>query len=128
MNKPDTEEQIRREKKAIELFVNVFGGSFQKLDPSDVDFKIFDKNKKLIAYAEVKSRIRTIRDAYPLSIDLGKLSKLFYKRIPSVIIWSCDDGIIYARAEKITGQVMFNSGDMTVLYEKQKHMKYVRFT
>jgi len=49
----ETEEDLRREKKAIETFVKTFGGSYQKLDPFDIDYKIFDRDKKVIAYAEV---------------------------------------------------------------------------
>ena len=55
----ETETDLIREKKAIELFVSIFGGSYKKLDPQDIDFKVFDKDKNLIAYAEVKGRIRT---------------------------------------------------------------------
>ena len=39
----ETEEDLRREKKAIETFVNTFGGSYKKLDPQDIDYKIFNK-------------------------------------------------------------------------------------
>ena len=53
----ETEIDLIREKKAIELFVSIFGGSFKKLDPHDIDYKVFDKDKNLIAYAEVKGRI-----------------------------------------------------------------------
>lgn len=122
----ETEEDIRREKKAIETFVNVFGGGFQKLGPHDIDYKILDKDKKLIAYAEVKSVIRNIRNAYPLSMPIGKLSKLMDKRLNPVIIWCCDDGIIYANPTVLTGIVKWDS-ELMVYYDKQKPMKYVRF-
>ena len=72
----ETETDLIREKKAIELFVSIFGGSFKKLDPQDIDYKVFDKDKSLIAYAEVKGRIRTMRAAYPLPISAKKLVKL----------------------------------------------------
>lgn len=133
----ETEEDLRREKKAIETFVNVFGGSYQKLDKFDIDYKVFDKDKKLIAYAEVKGRIRTVRDAYPLPLSAYKLVKLMEKRLNPVIIWSCDDGIIYAQADKLTGTVKwggrtpregsFSDAELMVYYDKQKAMKYVRF-
>ena len=77
----ETEEDLRRERKAIDTFVKTFGGSYQKLDPLDIDYKIFDKDKKLIAYAEVKGRVRPIRDAYPLPIAIRKLVKLADKRL-----------------------------------------------
>ena len=123
----DTPEDLRREKKAIELFVSMFNGSYQKLDPQDVDYKVFDKDNKLIAYAEVVSRVRTMSNAYPVPIPAKKLVKLFDKRIPPIIIWSCDDGIIYAKANELRGEVIFDS-ELIVYYKKGKEFKYVRFT
>lgn len=134
----ETDEDLRREKKAIELFVSLFGGSYQKLDPFDIDFKIFDKDKKLIAYAEVKGRIRTMRDAYPLPIAAKKLVKLIDKRLSPVLIWSCEDGIIYGKANKLYGEIKwggrpprkdsFADNELMVYYDKQKELKYIRFT
>lgn len=133
----ETEQDRVREIKAIETFVSVFNGSYQKLDPFDIDFKVFDKDKNLIAYAEVKGRIRPIRDAYPLPLSAEKLIKLLNKRITPVIIWSCEDGIIYAQADKLIGTIKwggrkpragsFNDSEMMVYYDKQKDFKYVRF-
>ncbi len=133
----ETEEDLRREKKAIETFVATFGGSYQKLDQYDIDYKIFDKDKKLIAYAEVKGRVRSIRDAYPLPVALRKLSKLADKRLNPLLIWSCDDGIIYAMANQLSGTVKYsgrapregavNDAELMVYYDKQRAMKYVRF-
>jgi hypothetical protein len=134
----ETEQDLIREKKAIEIFVKTFGGSYQKLDPLDVDFKIFDKDKKLIAYAEVKGRIRAMINAYPLPISAKKIVKLIDKRIPSVIIWCCEDGIIYGKTHKLIGTIKwggraprdesFNDNEMMAYYDKQKSLKYVRFT
>lgn len=123
----DTPEELRREKKAIELFVSMFSGSYQKLDPHDVDYKIFDKDNKLIAYAEVVSRVRTMTNSYPLPVPAKKLVKLFDKRIAPVIIWSCDDGIIYAKANELRGEIISDS-ELIVYYKKSKEFKYVRFT
>ena len=123
----ESEEEIRREKKAIELFVSLFNGSFQKLDPNDIDYKIFDKDKKLIAYAEVRSRFKSIYDAYPLPISAKKMVKLMDKRLNPVVIWSCDDGIIYSKISHLTGTVQFESDDFVMYFDKQKSMKYVRF-
>jgi len=133
----ETEEDLEREKKAISLFVNTFGGSFKKLDRLDVDYKIFDKDGNLIAYAEVKGRIRVIRDAYPLPIAARKVLKLTDKRITGVIIWACDDGIIYGKTDKLVGQVRlggrkpregsYNDDELMVYYEKQDGVMYVRY-
>jgi hypothetical protein len=133
----ETEEDLRREKKAIETFVNTFGGSYKKLDPHDIDYKIFDKDKNLIAYAEVKGRIRTMRSAYPLPVAVRKITKLADKRLNPVLIWSCDDGIIYGKVNMLKGEIKwggrtprdnsFDDSELMVYYDKQKELKYVRF-
>jgi hypothetical protein len=124
----ESEEQLRREKKAIDTFVKTFGGSYQKLDPFDIDYKIFDKDKKVIAYAEVKGIVRTMTNAYPLPISASKLVKLIDKRLNPVLIWSCEDGIIYGRPDKLTGIIKQGDNDeIMVYYVKQKGLKYVRF-
>ena len=133
----ETETDLIREKKAIELFVSIFGGSFKKLDPQDIDYKVFDKEKNLIAYAEVKGRIRTMHNAYPLPLSARKLVKLIDKRITPVLIWACEDGIIYGKADKLQGEIKwggrpprdgaFSDNELMVYYDKQKELKYVRF-
>lgn len=133
----ETEEDLRREMRAMKMFVSIFGGSFKKLDPLDIDYKVFDSDGQLIAYAEVKGRIRTMHNAYPLPISAKKLVKLIDKRIQPVIIWACEDGIIYGRADKLVGQVRLsgrkpregaaNDIEMMVYYERQKDLKYVRY-
>ncbi len=133
----ETETDLLREKKAIELFVSIFGGSYKKLDPNDIDYKIFDKDKNLIAYAEVKGRIRTMKTSYPLPIAARKLVKLIDKRLTPVVIWACEDGIIYGKADKLIGEVKWggrpprngavNDSELMVYYDKQKELKYVRY-
>lgn len=134
----ETEQDIKREQKAIALFVSTFGGSFKKLDPLDIDYKVFDKDGNLIAYAEVKGRIKTMRDAYPLPVAARKVVKLVDKRLIPVMIWSCEDGIIYGKVNKLKGEIKWggrtpreNSYDdleLMVFYDKQKELKYIRFT
>jgi len=133
----ETEEDLKRERRAIEVFVNTFGGSFKKLDPMDVDYRIFDKDNNLIAYAEVKGRIRLMNNAYPLPVAARKLVKLVDKRITPVMIWACEDGIIYGKADKLIGTLKWggkkpregavNDLELMVYYDKQKEFKYVRF-
>lgn len=133
----ETEIDLLREKKAIELFVSIFGGSYKKLDPHDIDYKVFDKYKNLIAYAEVKGRIRNMKTAYPLPVAAKKLVKLIDKRLAPVLIWACDDGIIYGKANKLKGEIKwggrpprdgsFNDNELMVYYDKQKELKYVRY-
>lgn len=133
----EKEEDLRREKNAIEVFVNTFGGSYKKLDPHDIDYKVFDKKGELIAYAEVKGRIRTMNAAYPLPIALRKISKLSDKRLNPLVIWACEDGIIYGKVNKLKGEIKwggrtprdnsFNDSELMIYYDKQKELKYVRF-
>ena len=134
----ETEQDLIREKKAIETFVKTFGGSYQKLDPYDIDYKIFDENKNVIGYVEVKGRIRTMRDAYPLPISAHKVIKLIDKRLNPLIIWACEDGIIYGRPENLVGQVRqggrpprdgaVSDIELMFYYDRQKSLKYVRFS
>jgi hypothetical protein len=127
-----------KEKKAIEIFVGMFGFSYKKLDPNDIDYKIFDKDGNLVAYAEVIIRVRTIYNAYPLPIEAKKLVKLIDKRLTPVIIWACEDGIIYAKGNKLKGEIKFdnkseqdnsfNNSELMVYYEKEKELKYIRYS
>jgi hypothetical protein len=128
----ETETELAREKKAIELFVSIFEGSYKKLDPQDIDYKVFDKNNNLIAYAEVKGRIRPISSAYPLPVSARKLVKLIDKRLSPVLIWACEDGIIYGKATRLRGEIKWGGkppldDEMMVYYDKQKEFKYVRY-
>jgi hypothetical protein len=133
----EREEDLKRERRAIETFVSVFGGSFQKLDPFDIDFKVFDKEGKLIAYVEVKGRIKTLYDAYPLPLSVSKLHKLHSKRLNPTVIWACEDGIIYGRISKLEGDLKWggrapregaaNDEEPMAYFDKQKNLKYVRY-
>ena len=134
----ETDQDLKREQKAIDLFVSTFGGSFKKLDPFDVDYKVFDKDGNLIAYAEVKGRIRTMRDAYPLPVAARKIVKLVDKRLVPVMIWACEDGIIYGKVNKLKGEITwggrspregsYNDLELMVFYDKQKDLKYIRIS
>lgn len=133
----ETAEDRAREKKAIELFVGVFGGSYKKLDPHDIDFMVYDDSNIPIAYAEVKGVKRNMSTAYPLVISARKLTKLIDKRLNPVVIWACDDGIIYGRAQNIIGTVRFggrpnredavNDSELMIYFKKQPAFKYIKF-
>ena len=128
---------LEREKKAIQKFVSRFRGSYKKLDPNDIDFRVFDEKGKLIAYAEVKGRYRSIANAYPLPIAARKVVKLCDKRLNPVIIWACDDGIIYGKPTHIHGQVRWggrkpregavNDEELMLYYDKQEEFRYFRY-
>jgi hypothetical protein len=123
--------------KAITTFTKTFGGNYDKLGPQDIDYKIYDSNKVPIAYAEVVIRNRTIREAYPLYIQASRLVKLTDKRLNPVIIWACEDGIIYAKVKDIYGQIKWgglppqpesnNNNQLICYYDKQKQCKYIKY-
>tara|TARA_R100000781_G_C4081998_1_gene128029 strand:+ start:494 stop:904 length:411 start_codon:yes stop_codon:yes gene_type:complete len=133
----ETEEDLRRETKAISKFVNIFKGNFKKLGRFDIDYKIFNSENKLIAYAEVKGRKATIKEAFPLCVAARKLVKLADKRLNPTMIWACSDGIIYSTVEKISGEVRWggrtqrqgstNDLELMVYYENQKAFKYIKY-
>ena len=125
------EQELIKQKKAIEHFAKTFGVTYKKLD---VDYRVFDKDGQLIAYAEVIARIRTMRDAFPLPIPAKKLVKLIDKRLVPIVIWCCEDGIIYGKANNLEGVIKWGGSspldaqEMIVYYDKQKEFKYVRFS
>jgi len=133
----ESNQDLEREKKAIEKFVNRFNGSYKKLDPNDVDYRVFDEKGKLIAYAEVKGRYRTISNAYPLPVAARKVVKLCDKRLNPVMIWACDDGIIYGKPTHLEGVVKWggrkpregavNDTELMVYYDKQKEFRYIKY-
>lgn len=103
----ESEQDIHREQKAITKFTELFHGSFKKLDDNDIDFKIFDSEGNHIAYAEVKGRMKTIQDAFPLPVAARKLVKLADKRLNPVMIWACLDGIVYCKVKNIKGIIQW---------------------
>lgn len=129
---------LERETNAIQKFVSIFEGSYKKLGQFDIDFKVFDKEQTLIAYVEVKGRNKDMSNAYPLPISLEKVSKLIGKRLNPVVVWACNDGIIYGKVYELTGEVKWggrppregsvNDDELMIYYPKQKAFKYVKFT
>jgi len=128
---------LDREEKAIKLFVSLFSGFYTKLDQFDIDYKVFNSEKKLISFVEVKGRKRNILDAYPLPISIMKLIKLAEKKINPVLIWCCDDGIIYGKINKIEGFIKYggripragSAHDMELMayYDRQDELKEIKF-
>lgn len=133
----ESEGDISRERRAVEYFVKRFEGSYKKLGPNDIDYKIFDKDKNLIAYAEVKGRYRSITNCYPLPVACRKVVKLCDKRLNPVIIWACDDGIVYGKPYELNGSVKWggrkpregaaNDQELMIYYDKQKTLRYFRY-
>lgn len=133
----ETEKDRGRELKAITKFVERFNGSFKKLDPFDVDYRVYNDKGNLIAYVEVKDRLRDMADAYPLPISATKVTKLCAKRLNPVIIWACEDGIIYGKVNEIVAEARwggrkpmegsYSDEELMLYYPKQKTFKYAKY-
>ena len=133
----ESQDDLVREKKAIGTFVNMFSGSFKKLGPDDIDYRVYDKEGQLIAFAEVKGRIKDLKDAYPLPVAARKLVKLADKRLNPVMIWACNDGIIYGRIAQLSGAIKwggrkpragsYNDQELMVYFNEQPAFKQIRY-
>lgn len=133
----ETKEDLVRETRAIDKFVSIFNGSYEKLDQFDIDYKVYDIKKRLISYVEIKGRNKTIANAYPLPISVKKLIKLADKKINPVIIWSCEDGIIYGKLFQLEGYIKYggrtiregssNDIELMAYYKQQEQFKTILF-
>lgn len=99
----ETEQDLKREIKAVKLFCSKYDFIFIKQGKNDYDFKIYNDKNKFIFNLEIKGRLKNIKDAYPLPIAVRKLLKMSDTRQKNVILWACNDGIIYSRLEKLNG-------------------------
>jgi len=100
----ETNIDINREDKASDLFCKLYGYTKQKLDKNDIDFKIY-KDGKFICFLEVKGRIRNTDNAYPLPVSIRKILKMQDKKVNGVMLWACEDGIIFSRLDKLKGSI-----------------------
>ena len=133
----ESNSDLSREKRAIETFVRMFGGSYKKLDPNDVDYRVYDKDGKLISFVEVKGRLRPYEKAYPLPVAARKLVKLGDKRLNPVMIWACDDGIVYSRITSLLGTIRwggrkpragsYNDQELMAYFDKADNFKYIPY-
>jgi hypothetical protein len=135
----ENKSDLEREQKAIELFTSFYGLNYQKLEAYDIDF-IVSKELKNIAFVEVKGRKKTIKDSFPLPLSTFKINKLYEKKfmgkqLKRIMIWACDDGIIYADLSKLEGLIReggrpnrdgsYRDTEMMAYYQKQENMKYL---
>ena len=133
----ESNQDLSREKKAIDTFVKMFNGSYKKPDPNDIDYRVYDKDGNLISYVEVKGRIRKSEDAYPLPVAARKLVKLSDKRLNPVMIWACTDGIIYSRVTQLSGVIRWggrkvrenstNDQELMVYFDRGSNFKYIPY-
>lgn len=123
----EQDQDISKEKKAVELYLRRIGGSYKKLSPNDVDFRIIGENKSTIGYAEVSVLDTEMKDSFPLMVQARKIIKLRDKRLHAVMIWSCIDGIYYLPIEGLVGRATWSDeGELMLSFDNKKLFKYVR--
>ena len=129
----ENQKDIERENKAIEAFLKPFNGTFKKLGRNDIDFIVYDLKGAILAFVEVKGRLRNIDNSFPLPISVKKLTKLLDKKINPVIIWACFDGIIYSEVKDLKGEIKIggrkprkgssNDIELMAYFDKQPTLK-----
>ena len=123
----EQDQDINKEKKAVELYLRRIGGSYKKLSPDDVDFRIIGENKSTIGYAEVSVLDTEMKDSFPLTVQARKIIKLRDKRLHAVMIWSCIDGIYYLPIEGLVGRASWSDeGELMLSFDNKKLFKYVK--
>ena len=123
----EQDQDIKKEKKAIELYLRRLGGSYKKLSKDDVDFRIQGENGAVIGYAEVKVLDTEMKESFPLMVEARKIIKLRDKRLHAVMIWSCIDGIYYLPIEGLVGRALWSEEEELMLsFDNKKLFKYVR--
>ena len=111
---------------------------YKKLDPFDIDFMLFNRSDEHIGFAEVKGKKRgSVDTAEVLILSVNKASKLQSKRLNPIIIWALDDGIIFAKLNRLIGTVMYggrepregayNDNELIIKYKRQDAMVYERY-
>jgi hypothetical protein len=131
----ETKKDLKRETKAILRFCDHYGLIYKKLSEWDIDFALY-RDDNLVGYAEVKGRLRNSNESYPLPLAIRKVFKLSDRKNP-VIIWACDDGILYAKLENLIGVIKkggripregsVNDIELMAYYDKQEQIKFLKY-
>jgi len=113
---------------AIKKFSSFFDVNYVKLGFTECDYKItkIDSNVP-ISYVQIIIVESKIRSSYPLKISGIEFSKLISKMLNPVIIWACDDGIIYGKVKDLYGTFRGNEDDIYLFIDKQKKLKYIKY-
>jgi len=132
----ENKKDLDREERAIIKFVSTFKGGYNKLGDNDIDFEVLH-NDKVISYVEVKGRLRELDKAFPLPIAVRKLVKLSDKRVNPVIIWACEDGIIYSKVKDLEGTIRYsgrkpragstNDLELMAYYNNNNNFKIIKY-
>jgi hypothetical protein len=111
--KIESEDDLLKKTKAIQTFVDVFGGSFFSLSFNDTDYKVLDKEKNLICYAEIVIVRSDYSPSEELKVTANRLVKLSNKRLSPVLIWAFYDGIVYTKVIRLNGIISWGDRDST---------------
>ena len=132
----ETKQDLDRENNSANFFCGQFGFNKKKLGKNDIDFAIYD-DQKILFYLEIKGRLKNINEAYPLPISVKKLTKINDKKKQSVILWACNDGIIFSRTEKLIGLIKiggrkprngsFNDIEFMAYFDKSNNLKEIKY-
>jgi len=123
----EQDQDIKKEKTAMDLYLRRLGGTYRKLGTDDVDFRIQGETGAVVGYAEVKVLDTEMKDSFPLLVEARKIIKLRDKRLHAVMIWSCIDGIYYLPIEGLVGRALWSEEEELMLsFDNKKLFKYVR--
>jgi len=134
----ETRKDRVREEKAMKAFCSLYGGRYVKLGEWDIDFRYIGEDNKTKAFIEVKGRLRPMAEAFPLPVAARKLIKLADKEMNPMLMWACEDGVIYGRLEDINGITRWggrkarkeatNDQEVMCYYSEQAGLKMIRYT
>lgn len=109
----ESQEDLDREKRAIDLFVGGAEGFFpKKLPPNEIDFAISSREHegRNVAYVEIKGvkKVKSVYDKHTPVVAIKKLTALQKyvneRKCPNVyIVWAYSDGIKYAKVTDLKG-------------------------
>ena len=132
----ESKKDLERENKAVKLFCNEYGLTYEKLSPNDIDFKIY-KDGKFVFYLEVKGRLKTMYECFPLPIAVRKLLKMADKKEDGVILWACFDGVVFSRIENLNGRIRMggrkkregsaNDIELMAYYSNNNNFKTIKY-
>ena len=112
------DEDKQRQNKAISKFTESFGGSFKRLSPTDVDYRVYDKDGEIIAYAQVICVYDNI--SKQLEVLADKAVRVANKMMNPIIIWAFDDGIAYIKLKNSEGRIYHKEGRLFISYPLNK--------
>lgn len=131
-----TKELESRRRVAIETYCDSMGYGFTVNVNDGVNYKITDGDNMTVGYAIVKARYKSVARANPVFVSARSLFKLIETKLEPVIIWSCNDGILYGDPRKLAGDIVYGdfshdeelaNESMVVFYRNTRALKRVMY-